>query len=310
MIEKDLIVIGGGAAGMSSGIFASRLGLNTLILEQLMPGGQVINSENIEDYPGFPEGISGAELAAKMQEQAMANGVNVELSEVTSISPKDNEWLVQTTDGLKSSKTIIIAGGSSLRKLQVKGEEDLVGAGVSYCATCDGAFFIDQNVCVVGGGDSALEEALTLTNFAASVDIFCRDENLHGQKVLLDKANSSDKINIHTNVEVTEIHGNEIVDGASLRNLVSGETTRMDIAGVFIFVGLKPNSDYLSTALELDAGGHIKTDSRMRTSKIGILAAGDIRSESASQLISAAGDGATAAITAFEYVKSGNWTME
>jgi len=181
MIEKDLIVIGGGAAGMSSGIFASRLGLNTLILEQLMPGGQVINSENIEDYPGFPEGISGAELAAKMQEQAMANGVNVELSEVTSISPKDNEWLVQTTDGLKSSKTIIIAGGSSLRKLQVKGEEDLVGAGVSYCATCDGAFFIDQNVCVVGGGDSALEEALTLTNFAASVDIFCRDENLHGQ---------------------------------------------------------------------------------------------------------------------------------
>ncbi|KAA1296341.1 MAG: FAD-binding protein [SAR202 cluster bacterium] len=308
MTEKDLVIIGGGAAGMSSGIFASRLGLNTVILEQLMPGGQVINSEHIEDYPGFPEGISGAELTAKMQDQAMSNGVDIELSEVTDITDENDRWIVQTTAGAKSTKAIIIAGGSSLRKLQVKGEDELVGAGVSYCATCDGAFFIDQNVCVIGGGDSALEEALTLTNFAGSVEIFCRGETLHGQKVLVDRANANDKINIHTNVEITEIHGNEMVDGASLRNLVSGETTRIDTDGVFIFVGLEPNSDYLSPLMELDGGGHIKTDSRMRTSKAGILAAGDIRSQSASQLIAAAGDGATAAITAFEYVKSGIWS--
>ena len=310
MIEKDLIVIGGGAAGMSSGIFASRLGLNTLLLEQLMPGGQVINSENIEDYPGFPEGISGAELTAKMQDQAMANGVDIELSEVTGLSQECDQWMVQTSDGVKSAKAIIVAGGSSLRKLQVKGEDDLAGAGVSYCATCDGAFFIDQDVCVIGGGDSALEEALTLTTFAASVDIFCREESLHGQKTLLDRAVSNDKINIHTNVEVTEIHGDGMVSGTSLKNLISGETTRIDLDGVFIFVGLEPNSYYLSTLVELDGGGHIKTDSRMRTSKVGLLAAGDIRSESASQLISAAGDGATAAINAFEYVRSGNWSTE
>ena len=310
MIEKDLIVIGGGAAGMSSGIFASRLGLNTLLLEQLMPGGQVINSENIEDYPGFPEGISGAELTAKMQDQAMANGVDIELSEVTGLSQECDQWMVQTSDGVKSAKAIIVAGGSSLRKLQVKGEDDLAGAGVSYCATCDGAFFIDQDVCVIGGGDSALEEALTLTTFAASVDIFCREENLHGQKTLLDRAVSNDKINIHTNVEVTEIHGDGMVSGTSLKNLISGETTRIDLDGVFIFVGLEPNSYYLSTLVELDGAGHIKTDSRMRTSKVGLLAAGDIRSESASQLISAAGDGATAAINAFEYVRSGNWSTE
>ena len=310
MIEKDLIVIGGGAAGMSSGIFASRLGLNTLLLEQLMPGGQVINSENIEDYPGFPEGISGAELTAKMQDQAMANGVDIELSEVTGLSQECDQWMVQTSDGVKSAKAIIVAGGSSLRKLQVKGEDDLAGAGVSYCATCDGAFFIGQDVCVIGGGDSALEEALTLTTFAASVDIFCREENLHGQKTLLDRAVSNDKINIHTNVEVTEIHGDGMVSGTSLKNLISGETTRIDLDGVFIFVGLEPNSYYLSTLVELDGAGHIKTDSRMRTSKVGLLAAGDIRSESASQLISAAGDGATAAINAFEYVRSGNWSTE
>ena len=132
MIEKDLIVIGGGAAGMSSGIFASRLGLNTLLLEQLMPGGQVINSENIEDYPGFPEGISGAELTAKMQDQAMANGVDIELSEVTGLSQECDQWMVQTSDGVKSAKAIIVAGGSSLRKLQVKGEDDLAGAGVFF----------------------------------------------------------------------------------------------------------------------------------------------------------------------------------
>ena len=310
MTEKDLVVIGGGAAGLSSGIFASRLGLNTVILEQLMPGGQVINSEHIEDYPGFPEGISGAELTAKMQEQAMSNGVDIELSEVTNVSYEENRWMVQTTAGSKSTNAIIVAGGSSLRKLQVKGEEELVGAGVSYCATCDGAFFIDQNVCVVGGGDSALEEALTLTNFASSIEIFCREKNLHGQKVLVDRANTNEKINIHTNVEITEIHGNEMVDGASLKNLVSGETTRIETDGVFIFVGLEPNSDYLSSVVELDGGGHIKTDSRMRTSSPGILAAGDIRSQSASQLISAAGDGATAAITAFEYIKSSNWGPE
>ena len=305
MADYDVIIIGGGTAGFSAGMYSSRLGMKTLLVERLIPGGQIINVERIEDYPGLPDGISGADFSSKVQEQAIASGTEFAMSEVMGIRKSGHEWIVDTYEGEKISKSIIVAGGSTLKKLNVPGENELVGAGVSYCATCDGAFFIDQRVCVVGGGDSALQEAITLTGFASKVDVFCRSSSLHAQQTLQDRITGHEKILVHLNVEVQEIHGEGVVDGISLLKTLSGESTRVNLDGVFIFVGLTPSTDYLRNLLETDESGHIKTDINLQTSEKGIFAAGDIRANSASQLISSAGDGATAAINAKKYISKG-----
>ncbi|HBR65062.1 MAG TPA: thioredoxin-disulfide reductase [Dehalococcoidia bacterium] len=305
MADYDVIIIGGGTAGFSAGMYSSRLGMKTLLVERLIPGGQIINVERIEDYPGLPDGISGADFSSKVQEQAIVSGTEFTMSEVMGIRKSGHEWIVDTYEGEKISKSIIVAGGSTLKKLNVPGENELVGAGVSYCATCDGAFFIDQRVCVVGGGDSALQEAITLTGFASKVDVFCRSSCLHAQQTLQDQITGHEKIQVHLNVEVQEIHGEGVVDGISLLKTLSGESTRVNLDGVFIFVGLTPSTDYLRNLLETDESGHIKTDINLQTSEKGIFAAGDIRANSASQLISSAGDGATAAINAKKYISKG-----
>ncbi|MEC7913649.1 MAG: FAD-dependent oxidoreductase [Chloroflexota bacterium] len=305
MADYDVIIIGGGTAGFSAGMYSSRLGMKTLLVERLIPGGQIINVERIEDYPGLPDGISGADFSSKVQEQAIVSGTEFAMSEVMGIRKSGHEWIVDTYEGEKISKSIIVAGGSTLKKLNVPGENELVGAGVSYCATCDGAFFIDQRVCVVGGGDSALQEAITLTGFASKVDVFCRSSCLHAQQTLQDQITGHEKIQVHLNVEVQEIHGEGVVDGISLLKTLSGESTRVNLDGVFIFVGLTPSTDYLRNLLETDESGHIKTDINLQTSEKGIFAAGDIRANSASQLISSAGDGATAAINAKKYISKG-----
>ena len=305
MADYDVIIIGGGTAGFSAGMYSSRLGMKTLLVERLIPGGQIINVERIEDYPGLPDGISGADFSSKVQEQAIASGTEFAMSEVMGLRKSGHEWIVDTYEGEKISKSIIVAGGSTLKKLNVPGENELVGAGVSYCATCDGAFFIDQRVCVVGGGDSAVQEAITLTEFASKVDVFCRSSSLHAQQTLQDQITGHEKIQVHLNVEVQEIHGEGVVDGISLLKTLSGESTRVNLDGVFIFVGLTPSTDYLRNLLETDESGHIKTDINLQTSEKGIFAAGDIRANSASQLISSAGDGATAAINAKKYISKG-----
>ena len=305
MADYDVIIIGGGTAGFSAGMYSSRLGMKTLLVERLIPGGQIINVERIEDYPGLPDGISGADFSSKVQEQAIASGTEFAMSEVMGLRKSGHEWIVDTYEGEKISKSIIVAGGSTLKKLNVPGENELVGAGVSYCATCDGAFFIDQRVCVVGGGDSAVQEAITLTGFASKVDVFCRSSSLHAQQTLQDQITGHEKIQVHLNVEVQEIHGEGVVDGISLLKTLSGESTRVNLDGVFIFVGLTPSTDYLRNLLETDENGHIKTDINLQTSEKGIFAAGDIRANSASQLISSAGDGATAAINAKKYISKG-----
>ena len=302
MADYDVIIIGGGTAGFSAGMYSSRLGMKTLLVERLIPGGQIINVERIEDYPGLPDGISGADFSSKVQEQAIVSGTEFAMSEVMGIRKSGHEWIVDTYEGEKISKSIIVAGGSTLKKLNVPGENELVGAGVSYCATCDGAFFIDQRVCVVGGGDSALQEAITLTGFASKVDVFCRSSCLHAQQTLQDQITGHEKIQVHLNVEVQEIHGEGVVDGISLLKTLSGESTRVNLDGVFIFVGLTPSTDYLRNLLETDESGHIKTDINLQTSEKGIFAAG---ANSASQLISSAGDGATAAINAKKYISKG-----
>ena len=301
------MVIGGGAAGLTAGIFASRMGLDTMLLEKLMPGGQVINAEKIEDFPGISDIVSGAELVGNMQMQAMSSGTQIVLEEVISLSKSSNLVTIDTTEKSYTADALIIAGGSTLKKLNVPGESKLTGHGVSYCATCDGAFFLNQDVCVVGGGDSALEEAISLTEFASRVTILCKNKSLHGQKILQGRVKENNKIEICFNVLVEEILGNNEVDTLLLKNVESGNITEKRTSGIFIFVGLNPNTTYLNNLLDLDRGGHIKTDANMKTNLPGVLAAGDIRSNSASQLITAAGDGSTAAISAYHFIQSAKW---
>ncbi len=300
----DVIIIGGGAAGLTAGIYSCRAGLKTLMLERLMPGGQVINAESIENFPGFPDGISGAEIGPLMQQQAMGYGLEIQLGEVDELAQNGDNWRVSAWGKDYTGKAVIIAGGSTLRKLGIPGEEELYGAGVSYCATCDGGFFLNQTVGVVGGGDSALDEALVLTEYASKVILFHRRDAFTGEKILQERVLSNPRIEVRWNTSVNEILGDGQVEGLAVMNEQSGETSRIDLSGVFIYVGLDPNTDYLQDVLPLDNGGHIPTDIWMSTPARGIFAAGDIRQNSAAQLVSAAGDGATAAIAARRYVES------
>ena len=303
----DVVIVGGGAAGLTAGLYASRAGLKTVLIERMAPGGQVINAEKIEDFPGFPNGISGLDFGPLLQDQASKYGLELKLSEVTALKSSDPYWNVETYGEELTSKAVIIAGGSTLKKLGVPGEEELHGAGVSYCATCDGGFFMDQVVGVVGGGDSALDEALVLTEYASKVIIFCKDDKFSAQKIFQDRVFSNPKIEARWNTTVDAIHGEGMVESISVTDVTSGETSRMDISGVFIYVGLEPNSEYLQDLLPLDNAGHVPTDIWMRTPVPGLLAAGDIRQSAAAQLVSSAGDGATAAIAAYNYIRGRDW---
>ena len=287
----DIIIVGGGAAGLTAGIYTCRAGLKTLMLERLMPGGQIINAESIENFPGFSDGVSGAEIGPLMQQQAMKHGLEIQLGEVDELTQDGENWRVSAWGEQHIGKAVIIAGGSTLRKLGVPGEEEFYGAGVSYCATCDGGFFMNQIVGVVGGGDSALDEALVLTEYASKVIVFHRGDGFTGQKVLQERVLSNPKIEVRRNTTVGEILGDGQVEGVAIVDEKSGETSRLDLSGVFIYIGLDPNTEYLRDVLPLDNGGHIPTDIWMTTPARGVFAAGDIRQNSAAQLVSAAATG-------------------
>ena len=300
----DVIIIGGGAAGLTAGLYTCRFGLKTVMLEKLMPGGQVINAEIIENFPGFPDGISGAEIGPLMQQQAMKYGLEIRLGDVDELQQDGDNWRVSAWGEEYAGRAVIIAGGSTFRKLGVAGEEELYGAGVSYCATCDGGFFMNQAVGVVGGGDSALDEALVLTEYASKVIILHRDGKFTGQRILQERVLSNPKVEVRWNTTVSKILGDGQVEGVLIVDEESGETSQVDLSGIFIYIGLDPNTEYLQDVLPLDNGGHIPTDIWMSTPARGIFAAGDIRQNSAAQLVSAAGDGATAAIAARRYLES------
>lgn len=303
----DIAIIGGGAAGLTAALFAARHGMKTVVLERMMPGGQIVNAENVENFPGQPQGLAGFDLGPMLQEQALDAGAEFSIVDVEALRLEDPHLVMETDEGTVTAKAVIVAGGSSLRKLDLPKEEELHGNGVSYCASCDGPFFTGQDVAVVGGGDSALDEALTLTEFATHVTVLCRGESLEAQQVLRDRVLAHPKIEVRLNTEVTEIIGEEGVEGVALRDTVTGETTRLDLSGLFIFVGLDPNSGYLQDFLTLDGGGHVEVDLSMRTPVPGVFAAGDIRLQSVAQLAASAGDGATAAISAFRYVTGRQW---
>lgn len=305
--DYDVLVVGGGLAGLTAGMFGARHGLKTGLIEQMMGGAQIINIEKIENFPGFPQGIPGAELAPAVQEQAMNAGAEFIMAEATGVFREGNYKVVATDAGKYRAKAVIMAAGSTLRKLGIPGEEEMFGRGVSNCATCDGPLYMGQVVGVVGGGDSAADEALTLTQYAGRVLLFHKSQQLDAQKTLADRVHEDRRIEVVYNSTVEAVLGEDTVSGVRVRNVVTNIENVVDLTGLFVYVGLEPNSQMLQGLVKLDSAGHIAVNVSMETEIPGLYAAGDIRQNSASQLVTSAGDGATAAVAAFKYINSLNW---
>ena len=302
MTKYEVFIIGGGPAGLTAGLYASRAGLKTLLVERGMFGGQIVNAQRVDNYPGFPEGIPGFELASLMYQQATKYGLETITAEVTGIKLGHTHRVLVTNDSFET-EAVIIAAGSEHRKLGVAGEENFLGHGVSYCATCDGFLFRDLDVAVVGGGDTAITDGLELSQHAGRVYVIHRRDQLRAGHILQQQAFAQPKLNFIWNSVVEEITGENMVKEIKLRNVKTGETSTLLVAGVFVAVGLKPNSQCFANVVKLDETGHIITDELMATSAPGIFAIGDIRRSSARQVASAVGDGATAAISVFKYLR-------
>jgi len=300
--KYEVVIIGGGPAGLTAGLYTSRAGLKSLLIERGAFGGQIVNAPLVENYPGFPEGISGAELGALMHQQAAKYGLKMVTAEVTGVKA-GRTYQIATTERSFEAEAVIIAAGSEYHKLGVPGEETLVGHGVSYCATCDGFFFRKREVAVVGGGDAAITDALELTQHASQVYVIHRRDQLRAGEVLQKRALAQPKIKFIWDTIVEEIVGGEAVKALKLRNVKTKKSSTLEVAGVFVAVGLKPNSQHFANIVKLSKTGHISTDELMATSAPGLFAAGDIRKSSARQIASAVGDGATAALSAFSYLR-------
>jgi thioredoxin reductase (NADPH) len=301
--QYDLIIIGGGPGGLTAGLYGARANLKTLVLEKYLPGGQLANTELVEDYPGF-ESILGPDLAAKMEAHARNFGMEILTSEVTSIRCEGEARIVTTDDETYSARAVIIATGGSPVFLGVPGEREFAGKGVSYCAICDGAFFRNQVIAVVGGGDAAVEEAGFLTKYGSKVYIIHRREKFRAQKIIQKRAFENTKIEVIWNTTVTAIQGGEKVERLTLSNSLTGKQSHLDVGAVFIFIGFHPNIGLLPPGVETDSNGYIVTDARMQTTLPGIYAVGDVRQQLARQVTNAVGDGTTAAIAADKYIES------
>jgi len=302
MDKKDLVIIGGGPAGLTAGIYASRADVGTVLIERGVPGGLVMSTHYIENYPGFGEGVGGPELMIQMEKQARRFGLEFLSAHVNSIEAKNQKLIVYTDSGDIAARTVIIATGAQPQLLKVSGERELTGRGVSYCATCDGAFFRGKKVAVVGGGDAAVEEAMFLTRFAARVFIIHRRDELRATKVVQKKAFKNHKIEFIWNNVVEEITGKDTVEGVLVRNVRTGEKKLLDVEGVFIYVGSSPNSALVKETVMLDDKGYILTDENMLTTCKGIFAAGDVRNKLLRQVVTAVADGAVAAVAAEKYL--------
>jgi len=299
----DVIVLGGGPAGLTAGIYAVRAGLKTLLLEKSFLGGQAATTFLIENYPGFPEGVSGPELIERMRQQVERLGVEVRFAEVERIEKEKAGFRLKLPDEVLSTKAVIIATGARPATLDIPGEARLRGRGVSYCATCDGAFFRDEPLAVIGGGNSAVEEANFLTRFASKVYVIHRRDKLRAEKIIQERAFANPKIEFVWNSVAVEIRGEDKVEGVLIKNVHTGKTKELQVAGVFIYVGLKPHTDFLQGFVQLDEAGFIVTDENMHTSEPGILAAGDVRHKAVRQIATAVGDGAVAAVMAQKYLE-------
>jgi thioredoxin reductase (NADPH) len=300
--DYDLVIVGGGLAGLTAGLYGARLGLRTMIVEHMAPGGQVLNVEKIENYPGFPEGIAGFDLGPIVQEQAESAGAEFVMDTATSLEIVGDQRVLHCDGTDLTGKAIIVAAGSALRSLGIPGEAELLGKGVSHCASCDAPFFVGKDVCVVGGGDSALDEAAVLAATVSRVLVVHRGPTFsRAQQVAIERIQARSNVETLFDTEVVEISGTDTVSSVQLRS--QGATREQKLNGVFIFVGLEPNTAFVRGVVDLDPTGHVIVDSHLQSSVPGVFAAGDIRQGSSGQLVSAAGDGASAAIAAARYLR-------
>jgi len=299
----DIVIIGGGPAGLTAGLYTARARLKVLLLERLAPGGQVLNTDWVENYPGFPDGISGFELVERMKTQAENFDLPIQLEEVMGLKFSPDKKTVITNKGQLEAKALIIATGATPKKLGIEGEDLLTGKGVSYCATCDGPFYKDQEVVVIGGGDTALEEAIFLTRFASTIHVAHRRDELRAVKLLQDRAMAQEKIKFIWDTIPLKILGDNGVEGIELKNVKTGEISRKEAQGVFIFIGTEPNAELIDGIVKQDEGGFVITDEKMETSVSGVFAAGDIRSKPWRQISTAVGEGAAASFYAEKYLE-------
>jgi thioredoxin reductase (NADPH) len=301
----DLICIGGGPTSLTAALYAAREGLDVLVIEKSGLGGQAGVTERLDNFPGFPEGIAGSEFADRLTQQARRFGVELlQAQEVTRLRAEQESRYVTTADGHEyGARALLVATGSTYRRLGVPGEDELIGAGIHFCATCDGPFYKGQHVAVIGGGNSAGEESLFLTRFADKVTILVRGEVMTASKIVIDKIAENPKIEVRYNTEVAELHGQNKLSAITIRNRATGATERIEPAGVFVFIGLSPNSGWLPAEIKRDPYGFVETNAMLETSLPGVFAAGDVRKGSTKQAASAAGEGATVSLMVREYLK-------
>jgi len=297
----DLIIIGAGPGGLSAGLYASRMGLNTLILEKLSPGGQIVKSSEIENYPGICEVKNGMEFMECWPKQTTKFGAKIVLEEVIEIK-KEKEFIIKTNKNIYTSKAVILATGATPKKAGFKNEEEYIGKGVSYCAVCDGYFYKNMKVAVVGGGDSALEEALYLSKIAKKVYLIHRRDKFKASPITINRVLNAKNIEILYNTNILEVKGKPFLNKAIIKQ--NQEIKELEVDGVFVFVGMNVNSDLVKDLCELNEKGEVKVDLNMKTSLDGLYAIGDVRENSLKQVVIAAGDGATAALNVVKYIKN------
>jgi len=303
MTDYDLVIIGAGPAGLTAGLYAARARMNVLLLEKAVPGGQILVTDWIENYPGFPEGISGFDLAEKMKQQALDLGLEIDTAEVHSLNLSADTKEIVLKDRSIKTKALIIASGASPRKLGI-GEDKYMGKGISFCATCDAPFFRDKTVVAVGGGDTAVQEAIFLTKFAKKVYLVHRRDELRATKILQERAFANDKIEFIWDSVATGVDGFFGIEGVKIKNVKTNAESTIKADGCFIWVGILPNAEFINGTVETDEGGFIVADAKMQTSVPGVFAAGDVRDTPLRQVSTAVGDGAIAAVSAEHYIEN------
>jgi thioredoxin reductase (NADPH) len=302
--EYDLLVVGAGLAGLTAAMYGARFGLRTAVVEHMASGGQILNVEKIENFPGFPQGVAGFDLGPLVQEQAEAAGASFIMDTATGLDASPDRLVLRCDSGTYPTSALIVAAGSSLRSLGIPGEAEFMGKGVSHCASCDAPFFVGKDVCVVGGGDSALDEAAVLAaSGVGHISVVHRGTAFdRAQRAAVERLAGYSNVETLFDTQLVGIAGGDTVTSVELR--ANGSMRTRDVAGVFVFVGLEPNSAFLQGVVDLDGTGHVKVDATLRTSVPGVYAAGDIRQNAAGQLASAAGDGASAATFAARYLRT------
>ncbi len=303
----DVVVAGSGIAGLTAALNSARLGRKTLVLVGDVLGGNLLGIESIEGYPDHPEGIAGYELCPTVQAEAAQAGAEFAMTEVTGLEADADNWRVVTGDGGHTARAVILATGTALRELGVPGAERLWGKGVSHCASCDAPLLRGRPVAVIGGGDSALQEALTLAEFASRVTVMTHGKAMRAQATFLQRAEAHPKIDFRFDTVVEEILGDDTVSGVRVKGAAGGGVEDLAVAGVFVYIGMRPNTAFLNGSPPLDAGGHIPVDGDMRSAAPGIFAAGMMRSGAPGRAAASAGDGTTAAVAADRYLADGAW---